>query len=152
MIARRSKGGLYIEPGCPARPATARLRRACGGAHSRPAAEPTDTALNPLAPLRQGFSQQMSIDSFMVRNLTQNRRNIFHLNCVPRHISPPACSSNSLFNTNKGIFHPSLPDSLIDRNLFSTMSCSISRMKFKVIKTGRPILSEDVCHFLVLAV
>jgi len=63
MIARRSEGGLYIEPACPARPATARLRRACGGAHSRPAAEPTDTALNPLAPLRQGFSQQMRINS-----------------------------------------------------------------------------------------
>ena len=85
MIAMRSEGGLYIGPGCPARPATARLRRACGGAHSRPAADPTDTALSPSATLRQGFSQQMSIDSFMVRNLTQNRRNIFHLNCVPRH-------------------------------------------------------------------
>ena len=58
------------------------------GAHSRPAADPTETALNPLASVRQGFSQQMSIDSFMVRNLTQNRRNIFHLNCVPRHDVP----------------------------------------------------------------
>ncbi len=84
MIARRSESGLYIGPGCPARPATARLRRACGGAHSRPAADPTDTALNPFASIRQGFLQQMSIDSFMVRNLTQNRRNIFHLNYVPR--------------------------------------------------------------------
>lgn len=85
MIARRFECGLYIGPGCPARPAAARLRRACGGAHSRPAADPTDTALHPLAPASQGSSQQMSIDSFMVRNLTQNRRNIFHLNCVPRH-------------------------------------------------------------------
>ena len=84
MTARRSEGELYIEPGCPARPATARLRRACGGAHSRAAVDPTDTALNPLAPASQGSSQQMSIDSFMVRNLTQNRRIIFHLNCVPR--------------------------------------------------------------------
>ncbi len=84
MIARRSEDGLYIGPGCPARPAAARLRRACGGAHSRPAVDPTDTALNPFASTRQGFSQQMSIDSFMVRNLTQNRRNIFHLNYVPR--------------------------------------------------------------------
>ncbi len=88
MTARRSEGGLYIGPGCPARPAAARLRRACGGAHSRPAADPTETALDPLASVRQGFSQQMSIDSFMVRNLTQNRRNIFHLNCVPRHDVP----------------------------------------------------------------
>ena len=88
MIARRSEDGLYIEPGCPARPAAARLRRACGGAHSRPAADPTDTALNPPAPLHQGFSQQLSIESFMVRNLTQNRRNIFHLNCVPRQYYP----------------------------------------------------------------
>jgi hypothetical protein len=87
MIDRRSEGGLYIGPGCPARPAAARLRRACGGAHSRPAADPTDTALNPLASIRQGFSQQMSIDSFMARNLTQNRRNIFHLNCVPKHLA-----------------------------------------------------------------
>jgi hypothetical protein len=85
MITRRSKGGLYIEPGCPARPATARLRRAWVVAHSRPAVDPIDTALNPFATLRQGSSQQMSIDSFMVRNLTQNRRNIFHLINVPRH-------------------------------------------------------------------
>ena len=84
MTARRSKGRLNIGPGCPGRPAAARLRRACGGTHSRPAADPTQTALNPLASIRQGFSQQRSIDSFMVRNLTQNRRNIFHLNCVPR--------------------------------------------------------------------
>ena len=103
MIARRSEDGLYIEPGCPARPAAARLRRACGGAHSRPAADPTDTALNPPAPLHQGFSQQLSIESFMVRNLTQNRRNIFHLNCVPRHYFdyfaiefPPQCQYVSL--------------------------------------------------------
>lgn len=92
MIARRSEDGLYIiEPGCPARPAAARLRRACGGAHSRPAADPTDTALHPLAPVRQGFSLQISIDSFMVRNLTQNRRNIFHLNCVPRQCIVRGC-------------------------------------------------------------
>ncbi len=88
MIDRRSEGGFYIEPGCPVRPAAARLRRACGGAHSRPAADPTDTALNPLASTRQGVSPQMSVELFMVRNLTQNRRNIFHLNCVPRHCEP----------------------------------------------------------------
>ena len=101
MIAKRSEGGLYIGPGCPARPATARLRRACGGAHSRPADDPTETALNPLALLRQSFSQPMSINSFMVRNLTQNRRNIFHLNCVPRH-----CHNHSSVN---------LPEELCDR-------------------------------------
>ncbi len=84
MIDRRSEGGFYIEPGCPVRPATARLRRACGGAHSRPADDPTDTALNPLASTRQGVSPQMSVELFMVRNLTQNRKNIFHLNCVPK--------------------------------------------------------------------
>ena len=84
MMVRRSESGFYIEPGCPVRLATARLRRACGAAHSRPAVDPTDTALNPLVPLSQGFSEQMNADSFMVRNLTQNRRKIFHLNCVPR--------------------------------------------------------------------
>ncbi len=96
MISKRFEGRLCIRQGCSARPATARLRRACGGAHSRPAADPTDTALNPPAPLRQGFSQQLSIESFMVRNLTQNRRNIFHLNCVPRQgdTSPSISSSN----------------------------------------------------------
>ncbi len=85
MTAGRSQSGFHIEPGCPARPATARLRRACGGAHSRPADDPTHTALNPSAMSHQVFSQQMNIDLFMGRNLTQNRRNIFHLNCVPRH-------------------------------------------------------------------
>lgn len=84
MISRRFEGRLCIRPGCSARPATARLRRACWGAHSRPAVDPSDTALHPFAPVRQGFSLQISIDSFMVRNLTQNRRKIFHLNCVPR--------------------------------------------------------------------
>jgi hypothetical protein len=84
MTARRSKDGFYVEPGCPARPATARLRRACGGAHSRSAVDPTDTALNPLASVRQDIALEMGIDSSNVRNLTQNRRKIFHLNCVPR--------------------------------------------------------------------
>jgi hypothetical protein len=101
MIARRSEDGFYIEPGCPARPAAARLRRACGGAHSRPAADPTDTALNPPAPLRQGFSQQLSIESFMVRNLTQNRINIFHLNCVPRQCDFHILINNSYVENNR---------------------------------------------------
>jgi hypothetical protein len=85
MTARRSQDRLYVEPGCPGRLSAAKLRRACGGAHSRAAAGPTDTALNPLASLHQGVVLKMSIDSSMVRNLTQNRRKVFHLNCVPRH-------------------------------------------------------------------
>jgi len=84
MTARRSQGGLYTGPGCPGRLSAARLRRACGGAHSRPSAGPTDTALNPFATSRHGIVSQMSIDLFMSWNLTQNRRKIFHLNCVPR--------------------------------------------------------------------
>ena len=152
MIARRSEGGLYIEPGCPASacdsqtPTSMRWRPFSSGCRTdRYSPESSRT----VTPRLFAANENQFV---MVMNLTQNRRNIFHSNCVPRHIGPPACSRNPLFNTNKGIFHPSLPDSLIDRNLFSTMSCSISRMKFKVIKTGRPILSEDVCHFLVLAV
>jgi len=89
MRVRRSESGFYSEPVGPVRLATARLRRACGAAHSRPAVDPTETALHPLAPSRQGFSQPRSIDAFRVRNLTQNRRKIFQLNCVARHPSPP---------------------------------------------------------------
>ena len=84
MTARRSQGGLHRVPGCPGRLSAARLRRACGGAHSRPSAGPTDTALNPFATSRQGIASQMSIDLSMSWNLTQNRRKTFHLNCVPR--------------------------------------------------------------------
>jgi len=86
MMGRSFEGGFWIRPGCPARPATAILRRASGGAHSRSAVDPSDAALRPLAVVRRGFSQPMSIESFIVRNLTQNRRKIFHLNCVPRHL------------------------------------------------------------------
>ena len=86
MRVRRSESGFYGEPGGPDRRATARLRRACGAAHSRPAVDPTETTLDPLAPSRQGFSQPRSIDTFRVRNLTQNRRKIFQLNCVPRQL------------------------------------------------------------------
>jgi len=89
MRVRRSESGFYGEPGGPDRRATARLRRACGAAHSRPAVDPTETTLDPLAPSRQGFSQPRSIDTLSVRNLTQNRRKIFQLNCVPRQ-----CPSN----------------------------------------------------------
>jgi hypothetical protein len=85
MTVRRIESGFYSEPGGSVRLATARLRRAYGAAHSRPAVDPTETALNPLAMLRQGFSQPRSIDTFRGRNLTQKRRKIFHLNCVPRH-------------------------------------------------------------------
>jgi len=66
MRVRRSESGFYGEPGGPDRRAT-------------------ETTLDPLAPSRQGFSQPRSIDTFRVRNLTQNRRKIFQLNCVPRH-------------------------------------------------------------------
>ena len=103
MISKRFEGRLCIRPGCPARPATARLRRACGGAHSRPSVDPSDTALHPLAVVRRWSSQQISTDSFMVRNLTQIRRKFFHLNCAPRHIEIPnnssAVQSNRAFVT-----------------------------------------------------
>jgi hypothetical protein len=84
MKVRRSESGFYVEPVGPGRRATARLRRACGAAHSRAAVDPTETALNPLASSRQDFSPPRSIETLRVRNLTQNRRKIFHLNCVPR--------------------------------------------------------------------
>ena len=84
LSSRRFEGGLFIRPGCSARPATARLRRACWGAHSRAAVDPTDTTLHPIAPVRQGFSPQISIGSLMGRNLKQNMKIFFHLNCVTR--------------------------------------------------------------------
>jgi hypothetical protein len=89
MRVRRSESGLYIEPVGPGRRATARLRRACGTAHSRPAVDPTETALEPFALSRRDFSSARSIKTLSVRNLTQNRRKFFHLNCVPRQDSPP---------------------------------------------------------------
>ena len=88
MKVRRSESGFYIEPVGPGRRATARVRRACGAAHSRASVGPTETALNPLASSRQDFSSAKSIKTLRVRNLTQNRRKIFHLNCVPRQKRP----------------------------------------------------------------
>ena len=87
MKVVRSESRFYSEPGGPVRRATARLRRACGAAHSRAAVDPTETALNPLAPSRHGFSPPRSIETFRVRSLTQNRRKIFHLNYVPRQMA-----------------------------------------------------------------
>lgn len=84
MKVRRSERGFYLEPVGPVRHATARLRRACGAAHSRAAVGPTETALNPFASSRQDFSPARRIETLRVRNLTHNRRKIFHLNCVPR--------------------------------------------------------------------
>ena len=89
MIGRRFEGGFRMRPGYSARPATARLRRACGGAHSRSAVDPSDPALRPLGIVRQAFSPPIRIDSFTRRNLTQNRANIFHLNSVPRQYTIP---------------------------------------------------------------
>jgi len=86
MRVQRSERGFNIDPGGPGRRATARLRRACAVAHSRPAVDPTETALDPLASSRQGFSPARSIETLRVGNLTQNRRKIFHLNCVPRQL------------------------------------------------------------------
>jgi len=83
-MVKGTKSGFHIEPGCPVRIATARFRRAWVVAHSRPAVDPTESALDPLATLSQVFSKQSNASSFMVRNLTHNRRKIFHLNCVPR--------------------------------------------------------------------
>ena len=85
MILRRFEGELYIQPGCSARPATAILRRVGWGTHSRTAVVPSDPALHPLAVGRRGSSQQISGNLFTIRNLPQNERRIFHLNCVPRH-------------------------------------------------------------------
>jgi hypothetical protein len=83
-MVKGTKSGIHIEPGCPVRLATARLRRAWVVAHFRPAVDPTETALDPLATPSQVFSKQSNASSFMVRNLTQNRRKIFRLICVPR--------------------------------------------------------------------
>ena len=85
-MVRRYESRFYGEPVGPVRHATARLRRACVAAHSRPAADPTETALDPLASSHHGFSPPRSIETSRVRNLTQNRRKIFHLNCVPRQL------------------------------------------------------------------
>jgi len=54
------------------------------GAHSRHAARPSDPALGPFAAARRAYSKHRRIDLFTVRNLTQNHRDFFHLNCVPR--------------------------------------------------------------------
>lgn len=71
--------------------------------HSRAAVDPSDPALRPLAVVRQGASPQISIDALAVRNLTQNRRNIFHLNCVPRqyHIACPGHQEGMMRETLK---------------------------------------------------
>ena len=87
MRVGRSKSGFYSEPGGPGRRATARLRRARGTAHSRPSVDPTETALDPVASSRHGFSPARRTETFRVRNLTQNRRKIFHLICVPRQFA-----------------------------------------------------------------
>ena len=67
-------------PGCSARLAAARLRRASQG----PILAAPPVALGPFAAARRVYSKDRRIDSFTVRNLTQNHRDFFHLNCVPR--------------------------------------------------------------------
>jgi len=74
MISRRFEGGLCIRPGCSARPATARLRRAYWGAHSRAAVDPSDTALHPFAVGCRGSSRQMSTDSYSQEPHTKSDR------------------------------------------------------------------------------
>jgi hypothetical protein len=71
-------------PGCSARLAAATLRRAFWAAHSHSAAGPSDPPLGPFAAARRVYSKHRRIDLFTVRSLTQNHRNFFHLNCVPR--------------------------------------------------------------------
>lgn len=74
---------------------TGRSRSACDrqtptslpGAHSRTAVGPSDPALRPLAVVCP-VSSWLCHDSFIVRNLTQKRPEIFHLNSVPRHSKP----------------------------------------------------------------
>jgi hypothetical protein len=84
MTWRRFESGLTTRPGGSARPATASLRRVGWGTHSRTAVVPSDTALGSPASVCPEPSQPRRIDSFMVRNLSQNRGKFFHLNPVPR--------------------------------------------------------------------
>lgn len=78
---------VRIRPGCSDAPATARHQRACWGADSNSAVDPSDAALGRLSPMPQGFLPRMSIDSPMGKNLTQNPTEILHSNCVPRHLN-----------------------------------------------------------------
>jgi hypothetical protein len=63
-MVKGTKSGFHIEPGCPVRLATARLRRAWVVAHSRPAVDPTETALDPLATPSQVFGKQSNAGLF----------------------------------------------------------------------------------------
>jgi len=78
---------------------TGRSRSACDsqtptsflGAHSRAAVDPSDPALHPLAVVGQVLPW-LYHDLFIVRNLTQKRPKIFHLNSVPRQSGGHECN------------------------------------------------------------
>jgi hypothetical protein len=78
---------VIIEPVCPARPAASRFRRA----FVRPIlTRPPIRAIQPSSLLQIGvkaFSHGVNMICLHARNLSQNRRKKFHLNCVPRQVS-----------------------------------------------------------------
>jgi hypothetical protein len=84
MSERGIACGIHIRAGCSARLAAATLRRAFRAAHSHSAGDSSDPALGPFAAGRRVYSKHRRIDSFTVRNLSQNQREFFHLTSVPR--------------------------------------------------------------------
>jgi len=85
-MSRRFESVVYIELVCSARLAAAMLRRAFVwlilAAPPVRAAQPWSLSQMYV----KTFLQEMSIELFMARNLSQNQRNIFHLNPVPRQL------------------------------------------------------------------
>jgi hypothetical protein len=54
-----------------------------------------------LATVRQWSLEHRSTDSYMVKNLSQNQREFFHLNCVPRHRDPTWGTGPSAAHSNR---------------------------------------------------
>ncbi len=87
---RKIESQFFVESARPARLATAKLQLAVLRAHSHPAAGPSDTCLESLAIRVFDCCTNERLNVFCVKSLSQNRRNIIQLNCVPRHAKKPS--------------------------------------------------------------
>ena len=118
----------------------------------RPASPvPGDPALGAFAAARRVYSKRMRIDLFTVRNLTQNHRNFFHLNCVPRHwvcgipsfFSKFSCPRAGQYGINKGgEVYAALPESAEDSESFGGRGRALQRLD--ILRVGFLVLISTV--------
>lgn len=107
MMVRRSESGFYIRAGLSGSACDSQTPTSLGGCPFSSGCRSDRNSPRSSRNVKPGLfeTKQCNAGSFMVRNLTQKRRKIFHLNCVPRQFYRNTSASFKSHNIEIGRAH-----------------------------------------------